>query len=38
MAAEEKGLFGQTWVKTFVDGRQDICKDKKSNLGSVVGY
>ena len=28
-------LFG---LKSFVDGRQDICKDKKSNLGSVVGY
>ena len=38
MAAGEKGLFGQTWLKSFVDGRQDICKDKKSNLGSVVGY
>ena len=24
--------------KSFVDGRQDICKDKESNLGSVVGY
>ena len=36
MAAEDhKGLFGQTWVKIL---RQDICKDKKSNLGSVVGY
>ena len=37
MAAGEKGLFGQSWVKSFVDGRQDICKDKESNLGLVVG-
>ena len=26
------------FLKSFVDGRQDICKDKESNLGSVVGY
>ena len=25
-------------LKSFVDRRQDICKDKESNLGSVAGY
>ena len=33
-----KAYFVKLGFKSFVDGRQDICKDKKSNLGSVVGY
>ena len=33
-----KAYLVKLGLKSFVDGRQDICKDKKSNLGSVVGY
>ena len=33
-----KAYLAKLGLKFFVDGRQDICKDKESNLGSVVGY
>ena len=33
-----KAYLVKLGLKSFVDGRQDVCKDKKSNLGSVVGY
>ena len=33
-----KAYLVKLGLKSFVDGRQDICKDKKSNLRSVVGY
>ena len=33
-----KAYLVKIGLKSFVDGRQDICKDKESNLGSVVGY
>ena len=33
-----KAYLVKLGLKSFVDGRQDICKDKESNLGSVVGY
>ena len=38
LAAGEKAYLVKLGLKSFVDGRQDICKDKESNLGSVVGY
>ena len=34
----QKAYLVKLGLKSFVDGRQDICKDKESNLGSVVGY
>ena len=34
----EEFLFGQNWPKSLGDGRQDICKDKESNLGPVAGH
>ena len=33
-----KAYLVKLGLKSFVDGRQGICKDKESNLGSVVGY
>ena len=33
-----KAYLVKLGLNSFVDGRQDICKDKESNLGSVVGY
>ena len=33
-----KAYLVKLGLKSFVDGHQDICKDKESNLGSVVGY
>ena len=33
-----KAYLVKLGLKSFVDGRQDICKDKESHLGSVVGY
>ena len=36
MAAGEKGYLVKLGIKSFVDGRQDICKDKESDLGLVV--
>ena len=33
-----KAYLVKLGFKSFMDGRQDICKDKESNLGSVVGY
>ena len=32
-----KAYLVKLGLKSFVDGRQDICKDKESNLGLVVG-
>ena len=34
----KKAYLVKLGLKSFVDGRQGICKDKESNLGSVVGY
>ena len=33
-----KAYLVKLGLKSFVDERQGICKDKESNLGSVVGY
>ena len=33
-----KAYLVKLGLKSFVDGHQDICKDKESNLGSAVGY
>ena len=36
--ARRKAYLVKVGLKSFVDGCQDICKDKESSLGSVVGY
>ena len=37
MAADGKNLV-KLGPKSLADGRQDICKDKESNLGPAAGY
>ena len=34
----EECLFAQIGAKSFIDGRQDICKDTDSNLGRFAGF
>ena len=39
MAADGKNVYlVKLGLKSLADGLQDICKDKKSNLGPAAGY